>query len=277
MTEPKESDAGELAVTSENAGAMGLYLNEHVKSQLMGTARVMSESDLVPKEFKGKPQQCLLVCLQALRLQEDPITLAQNMHFIHGKPGLGAQYLIDRANRSGLIARPIRFSVEGSVKGGDLAVTAFAELAEDGFEIRATVSLEMAKIEGWTQKNTKWRSMPEHMLHMRAGTMLIRRYLPELIFGPIVDVESGEGSVRVNRRDPRSGVQRSPLRDRLRARREELREESEGAAEATVEPVGGDETPVEVVDGEQDFIPPAGAPEMPPEEDEDGGGESVQI
>ena len=46
----------------------------------------------------------------------------------------------------------------------------------------STVSIAMAKAEGWT-RNSKWRTMPEQMLKYRAATFFGRQYIPDLLLG----------------------------------------------------------------------------------------------
>ena len=46
----------------------------------------------------------------------------------------------------------------------------------------STVSIAMAKAEGWT-RNSKWKTMPEQMLKYRAATFFGRQYIPDLLLG----------------------------------------------------------------------------------------------
>jgi len=46
------------------------------------------------------------------------------------------------------------------------------------------VSIEMAKAEGWFQKNgSKWQTMPEQMLRYRAASFFGKLYAPEILMG----------------------------------------------------------------------------------------------
>ena len=58
-----------------------------------------------------------------------------------------------------------------------------ATRVSDGKNIKgSTVSIAMAKAEGWT-RNTKWKTMPEQMLKYRAATFFGRQYIPDLLLG----------------------------------------------------------------------------------------------
>lgn len=142
-------------------------------------AKLFATSELVPPHLRGKTADCFIALYMAKRLNEDPLTVMQNIHFISGKAGWNASYMIGRANRSGAFRDPITWETIGS--GDAMAVTAKAVLA-NGTEVDATASMEMARAEGWV-KNAKYKSMPEHMLRYRSATFLIRLYAPEVMMG----------------------------------------------------------------------------------------------
>jgi hypothetical protein len=148
-------------------------------------AKVFASSNLVPQHLKGQVADCLIAYQIARRLNEEPLTVFQNIYIVSGRPGWKTEYVIARANRSGVFKGRITWKASG--KGGTLAVTAHAILAETGEVIDVTCDMDMARAEGWT-KNAKYTSMPEHMLRWRSAAMLIRLYAPEVMLGmPIVE------------------------------------------------------------------------------------------
>jgi hypothetical protein len=158
-------------------------------------AKVFASSVLVPQHLRGKVADCLLALAMARRLNEDPLVVMQSIYVVSGKAGWSAQYMIARANRSGIFSSRINWRVKG--KGDDLEVTAFAKLADSSEEVSVAASMAMAKAESWT-KNDKYRSMPEHMLRWRSATMLIRLFAPEVMLGfstvdEIQDVTAAHG------------------------------------------------------------------------------------
>jgi hypothetical protein len=142
-------------------------------------AKRFSESQLVPAHLRGKPQDCFVALLMAREMNESPIMVMQSIYFVSGKAGWSASYMIARANASGRFARPINWRVTG--KGDAMAVEAYAVTAH-GDEVSISVSMAMAKAEGWTS-NKKYQTMPELMLRYRSATMLIRLYCPEVLLG----------------------------------------------------------------------------------------------
>ena len=64
-------------------------------------ASCLADSDLVPKAYLGKPQNCLIALNMAERMDSDPMMVMQNLHVIHGRPSFSAQFLVACVNRSG--------------------------------------------------------------------------------------------------------------------------------------------------------------------------------
>lgn len=148
-------------------------------------ANSMANSVLFPEHLrKGTHEQnfanALLVLSLAEELKENALVLAQNIYIVSGKAGWASTYLIAKANASGKFSDPIDWEVKGS--GDSLEITAFATVAKTQRRVQATVSMKMAKAEGWT-KNSKYNSMPEQMLRYRSATLLFRLYCPELLLG----------------------------------------------------------------------------------------------
>ena len=143
-------------------------------------AKVFASSKLVPPHMQGNIADCLIALQIARRLNEEPLTVMQNIYIVSGRPGWYTSYMISRANRAGVFTGRITWETTGS--GETLSVTAKAVLADSGEPVTATCDYHMAKADGWTN-NAKYRSMPEHMLRWRSAAMLIRLYAPEVMLG----------------------------------------------------------------------------------------------
>ena len=159
--------------------------------QMYRVGKMLASSVLFPEHLrKGTPEQAAangaLVMNMAMRLNEDPLTVAQNIYFVSGKPGWSSSYMIGKANQHGVFKSAISWAVTG--KGDDLSVTAFAVLKESNEKVQATCDMAMARAEGWT-KNPKYKSMPEQMLRYRSATFLIRLYCPEVMVGVPAQIE----------------------------------------------------------------------------------------
>lgn len=176
----KKSATKEIALVEQQQNAISTWVGGDTFEMLSGLATKFSQSQLVPTHFKGKPHDCFIAMQMAHRMQIDPFLTLQNLNIINGKPSWAAPFAISLANERGPFSEKIKFTINGD--GDNLSVTAHAALRDSGEVAQATVSLKMAKLEGWT-KNLKYQTMPEQMLCYRAATFLIRRHCPEILNG----------------------------------------------------------------------------------------------
>lgn len=151
-------------------------------------AHTLSQSQLIPKNFQGKPADVFMAMLLARRMGEDVFTVLNNVHFVGNKPGWSASFMIARANQSGIFSTPLTWETTGA--GEDLAVTCSATLAKTGQVVRRTASMRMARAEQWT-KNPKYnlQGLAEQMLAYRSSTLLLRLYAPQILLGLHTDDE----------------------------------------------------------------------------------------
>jgi len=160
-------------------------------------ARMFAASNLVPEHLRGKPEDCFLALSMAKRSGQEPLSVLQSIHFVKGKAGWNATYLIARAKLAGM---PLDWDIEkladkltadryqANQKTIDkknqpienLAVTCFATV--NGQRKETTITTSDAILEGWTA-NPKYFSMLEQMLCYRTATRLVRRYMPEILLG----------------------------------------------------------------------------------------------
>jgi hypothetical protein len=154
------------------------------------TANLLSKSSLVPKEYQGSIPNCVIAINMAQRMQADPLMVMQNLYIVHGKPGWSAQFLISTFNTSGRFSA-IRYDWVGERGKDSWGCQAYATEKETGEELRgSTVTIKLAKDEGWYDKNnSKWKTMPEQMLMYRAAAWFIRTYAPEIAMGMYTEDE----------------------------------------------------------------------------------------
>lgn len=168
---------------------------------LQRQSRMFAMSPLVPDHLrKGSPEQAMANCYIALTLAEAmgevPLIVMQNIHIVNGKAGFASQYMIARANSSGIFKGRIDWRIDKSDRN-NLSVTAYAILKETGQEVSVTCDMAMAAAEGWT-KNPKYKTMPEVMLRYRSAAFLVRFYAPDVMLGyqtveEVQDVAIAEG------------------------------------------------------------------------------------
>jgi len=176
-----------LATTDEAVAAVPALTSEGERFALrQRQARMFAMSPLVPDHLrKGTPEQAIANCWIALTLAEAmgevPLIVMQNIHVVNGKAGFASQYMIARANSSGVFKGRIDWVIDRS-DPQNLSVTAYAILKETDQRVEVTCDMKMAKAEQWT-KNPKYNTMPEVMLRYRSAAFLVRFYAPDVMLG----------------------------------------------------------------------------------------------
>ena len=147
-------------------------------------ANVLSKSTLVPKEYQGNVANCIIALNMANRMSADPLMVMQNLYIVYGNPGWSSQFLISTFNTSGKFSA-LRYEWVGDEGKDSWGCRAWAVEKATGEKLTgATVTIDLAKKEGWYSKNgSKWQTMPQQMLMYRAAAWFIRAYAPELAMG----------------------------------------------------------------------------------------------
>ena len=171
------TDSNSITTTE---GDNSFLTNTNAFEHTWRVATAFSKSKMVPATFQSKPEDCMVALMMAQQLGVNPLLALQNIQLIHGRPGFSASFAIGLANERGPFNGPITWTVKG--KGDSLAVTAKATIKATGEIVGNTVSMEIAKAEGWT-KNPKYKTMPEQMLRYRSAVWLIRSHCPEVLMG----------------------------------------------------------------------------------------------
>ncbi len=157
-------------------------MNPQVFEHLWRVGTALANSQLVPQQFRQKPEDCFIATQMALSLHCQPLQVLQNLYIVHGSPGFSAKFAIALANSRGPFEDVIHFKTIGEKGKPSFGVTASAVIKKTGRVVERTVTMDMAEKEGWTS-NKKYQSIPEQMLSYRAATFLIRLYCPEVLLG----------------------------------------------------------------------------------------------
>ena len=157
------------------------YADEKSFELAQRIAKALAASDLVPQTYKGKVENVMIALEMANRVKASPIMVMQNLNVIQGKPSWSSSFIISVINSCGQFT-PFRFVIAGVNE----TLTCYAIAKDnDGNEcISPTVTMQMAKLEGWLDKaGSKWKTMPELMIRYRAAAFFGRLYCPELLMG----------------------------------------------------------------------------------------------
>lgn len=173
---------GAVAIAQENAPAPLNLFSLGMFREAWTVAEQLAKSKLIPKEFQNNPPDCIIAMEMAQRIGAGIFPVMQSLYIVHGKPGWSAQFIIAALNSCGRFS-PLRFDMVGD--GDDKTCTAWSLEKVTGERLTGpSVSIDMAKKEGWYSKNgSKWQTMPELMLRYRAATFFGRLYAPDILMG----------------------------------------------------------------------------------------------
>lgn len=165
-----------------------VFSNENNFQGAMVMAQQLSKSDLIPMTYKNKPENCVIAIELSNRLALSPFLVMQNMHVIQGRPSWASTFIISCINASGKFKGCLKFEMDKE----QTKCRAWAIENETNTKVYSpTVSLEMARAEGWLTKNgSKWKTMPSLMLRYRAAAFFGRLYCPEIMNGMLTIEEA---------------------------------------------------------------------------------------
>lgn len=202
-------------------------------------AKAFAASTLVPVQFQNNVPNCIIALELATRIGASPLMIAQNLYVVHGRPSWSAQFLIAAVNQCGRYTA-LQYEWTGTRDTDSWTCRAWTKDKSTGDRVQGpSVSIAMAKKEGWYEKNgSKWKSIPELMLMYRAATFFARTNAPELTMGlstddearEIIDVQP-ERITTEDLRDPQPGTTTTePESDKPRARGAKAKPDSTGGS-----------------------------------------------
>ena len=216
---------------------------------------LLSASDLVPQQFRGNLPNCVVALNMAQRLDADPLMVMQNIVIVHGRPTWSSQFLIATLNQSGRYTA-LRYEFVGEKGKDSYGCMAWAIERDTGDRIEGpTVTLGMAKEEGWATKNgSKWKTMPDLMLRYRSAAFFVRTNAPEIAMGlpttdearDVVERDMGDAEVITQNADP------LPMTSRTEAVKAKLRGKQPAAIDAETGEIHQPEPPA--VDPDDEFL-----------------------
>ncbi len=160
----------------------GIFSNAQLFNTATRMATALSSSTIVPREYQNNVGNCLIAIEMAARIKTSPMMVMQNLYIISGRPSWSSQYIMAMINTSRRYRTELQFEMTGS--GDSLECYAWAEDYNGHRVIGPTISMKMAKAEGWISKNgSKWQTMPEVMIRYRAASFFGRMNCPDMVMG----------------------------------------------------------------------------------------------
>lgn len=154
---------------------MGFDLSPQNFEQALTFSKMLANSDLVPKDFKGKPENCLIAMQWGAELGIKPLQAIQNIAVINGRPALWGDAVIALVRGS-----PVCEYVIESDDGN--TATCRAKRKGEPEQI-TTFSMEDAKQAGLSGKQGPWSQYPKRMRQLRARAFALRDVFADVLRG----------------------------------------------------------------------------------------------
>jgi hypothetical protein len=169
-------------------------------------SKMVASSDFAPKDFRGKPESCLLAIQHGSEIGLSPMQALQSIAVVNGRPSVYGDTAL-----AVVIASPVCEFVRERIEGDGDQMVAICEAKRRGYE-RANVvtfSVADAKKAGLWGKSGPWTQYSRRMLQMRARGFCLRDTFPDVLRG-LVTVEEAQDYAVAHDAQPVSVTQPEP-------------------------------------------------------------------
>lgn len=162
-------------------------------------AKMVSNSDFAPKDFKGKPESCMLAIQHGSEVGLSPMQSLQSIAVINGRPTIWGDAALALV-QSSPVCEYVREYTEGE---GD-ALTAVCEAKRRGYPQPTVTRFSMAdaKRAGLAGKAGPWTQYPARMLTLRARGFALRNAFADALRGLITAEEAQDYPTPEPAREP---------------------------------------------------------------------------
>lgn len=155
-------------------------------------ATQLAKSSIIPKEFQGKPENILLCMGMSEKMGLDLITVVNNLQMVMGHQEWKGSFIPVLIEKTGKYT-DLEFNFVGKETDDTFGCYLEATRTRDGKRIQGTtITINMAKVEGWYNRNSKWKTMPRQMLIYRASTFFARAYCAAALNGIYTEGETND-------------------------------------------------------------------------------------
>ena len=167
-------------------------LSPQTFDQALTFSQHLAASDMVPKDFKGKPENCLIAMQWGAEIGLKPLQALQSIAIINGRPSLWGDAVIALVRSSPLCEYVLE------TNDGTLATCKVKRRGEQ--EQVRTFSMTDAKTAMLLGKQGPWTTSPKRMLQMRARAFALRDVFPDVLRGlpvaeEVMDIPRDMGAV----------------------------------------------------------------------------------
>jgi len=150
-------------------------------------ATMVAKSDFAPKDFRGKPESCLLAIQHGSEIGLSPMQSLQNIACINGRPAIWGDAALALC-----LASPICDGIHETIEGDGDNMTAVCQTSRKGKDanVVARFSVADAKKAGLWGKSGPWTQYPKRMLQLRARGFALRDAFPDVLKGLVTAEEA---------------------------------------------------------------------------------------
>jgi hypothetical protein len=152
-------------------------------------AKMVAASEFAPKDFRGKPESCLLAIQHGSEIGLSPMQSLQSIAVINGRPAVWGDAALAVVSAS----QVCDFVCE-QVDGDGDAMVATCEAKRRGYPKSTVVrfSVADAKKAGLWGKSGPWTQYPKRMLQLRARGFALRDAFPDVLKGLVTAEEAAD-------------------------------------------------------------------------------------
>jgi hypothetical protein len=150
-------------------------------------AAMVAKSDFAPKDFRGKPESCLLAIQHGSEIGLSPMQSLQNIACINGRPAIWGDAALALC-----LASPVCDGIHELIEGEGDNMTAVCQTSRKGKDANVVgrFSVADAKRAGLWGKSGPWTQYPKRMLQLRARGFALRDAFPDVLKGLVTAEEA---------------------------------------------------------------------------------------
>jgi len=150
-------------------------------------SQMVAKSEFAPKDFRGKPESCLLAIQHGSEIGLSPMQSLQNIACINGRPAIWGDAALAVA-----MASPVCESVFENIEGDGEQMVATCIAKRRGYERPTVVRFSVADAQkaGLWGKSGPWTNYPRRMLQLRARGFALRDAFPDVLKGLVTAEEA---------------------------------------------------------------------------------------
>jgi len=150
-------------------------------------AKMVSSSDFAPKDFKGKPESCLLAIQHGSEVGLSPMQSLQSIAVINGRPTIWGDAALALVQSS-----PVCEYVREYTEGDGDNLSAVCECKRRGYPAPTISRFSMAdaKRAGLAGKSGPWSQYPARMMALRARGFALRNAFADCLRGLVTAEEA---------------------------------------------------------------------------------------